>query len=302
MIDVQNMSIHSFRIVPKHLFLGRTTLKTRVPFPFASKSLFIAASDKILLIKFSFGTTFFPSFGEGKKKKRKRKKLPLNLSSKWTIRWLLHSWEVSHRLDLGGRNPFPFPSLCSRGPLEQWHATAAAARGSKRRKQPCNTSARCAGSARKSARKLRRDDGWKPKARGRPCASVNGRRRRYTASIWIFACTWSRRGQLPALQYVHNWGEHAPPLYISPPLVSLFYLRSLLCLSIRELLSTCLVSLLAPSSLILFLFFFLEQEEGEFSGGIYFLSVYINFFSFSLSKFVSFLFAFGLVLMNSTLV
>lgn len=73
MIDVQNMSIHSFRIVPKHLFLGRTTLKTRVPFPFASKSLFIAASDKILLIKFSFRTTFFPSFGEGEKKKKKKK-------------------------------------------------------------------------------------------------------------------------------------------------------------------------------------------------------------------------------------
>lgn len=56
--------------------------------------------------------------------------------------------------------------------------------------------------------------------------SVNGRRRRYTAAIWIFACTWSRRGQLPAPRYVHNEEEHAPPLS------SLFSSASTFCSSL----------------------------------------------------------------------
>lgn len=53
-MNVQNVSIHFFRIVPKHLFLGYmcARMKTRVPFSTASKSLFIMLGNK-LLIKFS---------------------------------------------------------------------------------------------------------------------------------------------------------------------------------------------------------------------------------------------------------
>lgn len=282
MIDVQNMSIHSFRIVLKHLFLGRTTLKTRVPFPFASKSLFIAASDKILLIKFSFGTTFFPSFGEGEKKKEKEKNFPwIYLRSERLDDYYVR--EKCHIVSIWGDETLSL-SLPSAREVRSSSDTRLRQRHVARSGVSSLATPRRGVQDRRVSRRgsCVATTGENRRARGRPCASsasVNGRRRRYTASIWIFACTWSRRGQLPALQYVHNWGEHAPPLYISPPLVSLFYLRSLLCLSIRELLSTCLVSLLAPSSLILFLFSFLEQEEGEFSGGIYFLSVRINRFS-----------------------
>lgn len=78
------------------------------------------------------------------------------------------------------------------------------------------------------SRKLRRDAHCDARSRGSGVSaeSVNGRRRRYTAAIWIFACTWSRRGQLPAPRYVHNEEEHAPPLS------SLFSSASTFCSSL----------------------------------------------------------------------